>query len=215
MKVALILSGDVRCFRDCYPSLESNVLNYNDCDIYMHAYNDDSIDDAISLYKPKSLLIDEKKDQNHSISSSCFHNKPPEADPFSTFCMWSNIKKSFNLVKGHYDMILKTRYDVKYCEPLRVDRLDPLKLHIPRGGDWREGMFDMLSVSSPLRMKLYCDLVDRINEYSTIGVPCHSEIMLRYHLESNKVEVNRFDFTVLLRKKFDKPWIEDRVFTIT
>jgi len=33
-------------------------------------------------------------------------------------------------------------------------------------------------------------------------------------LSIHDLNVNRFDYTVLLRRKFDKPWTEDRVFTL-
>jgi hypothetical protein len=87
------------------------------------------------------------------------------------------------------------------------------KLNVPIGGDWRGGLFDMVAFSSYQNMKHYCSLVDHINEYVRAGVPCHSEILNLYH-NQRVVEINRFNYTVLLRRKFDKDYIEDRVFTL-
>jgi len=214
MKVAVILSGEVRNFDECYSSLESNILNYNDCNIFFHAYEEERVTEAVKLFNPKKTIID-LKDQNVSkISDDCFYNKPPETDPTAVFAMWKNIKKSFDIIEGNYDFVLKTRYDVKYCSPLKLNEFDPKSLWIPQGGDWRDGMFDMLCFSSYENMKHYCYLYDSLNRYSSLGVPCHSEIMLRHHMSSFSSMVNRFDYTILLRRKFDKPWAEDRVFTL-
>lgn len=214
MKVALILSGDVRNFEECYPSLESNILNYNECDVFFHAYDDGKVAEAVKLLNPKKAIVDSKSSNQSEISSSCFYNKPPETDPVAVFAMWKNIKKSFNIVEKGYDVVLKTRFDVKYCSPLKIKEFDHKNVWIPEGGDWRGGTFDMMSFSSYDNMKYYCSLFDRLNEYSSHGVPCHSEMMLRYHLSNHDLKMNRFDYTVLLRKKFDKPWTEDRVFTL-
>ncbi len=214
MKVAVILSGDIRNFDECYSSLESNVLRYNECDVFMHAYDEDRVSEALNVFKPKKFLVDAKSKNTSNISSSCFYNKPPEANPEAIFAMWKNIKKSFDLIDQNYDFVLKTRYDVKYCSPLEIKSFSNQSLFIPEGGDWRGGLFDMLCVSSYENMKVYCSLYDRLNQYSESGVPCHSEIMLRHHVNQSKILVNRFDYTVLLRRKFDKPWVEDKVFTI-
>lgn len=214
MRVAVILSGDIRNFDECYSSLESNILRYNECDIFMHAYDEGRISEALELFKPRKFLVDAKNKNVSDIHSACFHNKPPEANPESIFAMWNNVKKSFSLVDQNYDFVLKTRYDVKYCSPLEIKRLNSRSLWIPEGGDWRGGLFDMLCVSSYENMKMYCSLYDKLNEYSASGVPCHSETMLRHHVNKSEIQVNRFDYTVLLRRTFDKPWVEDKVFTI-
>lgn len=214
MKSALILSGDLRNFRDCFSSLESNVLNYNQIDVYMHCYDCDEVNEAESLYRPKKMVVDKRDDNICQISKSCFENKAPETDPHSMFCMWKNVKKSFDLMEERYDVVLKTRYDVKYCSPLKLNEFDTHFLWVPEGGDWRGGLFDMMSFSSHDNMRGYCSLIDSLNKYSEAGVPCHPEIMLKYHVQNSKIALSRFDYTVLLRRKFDRPWIEDKVFTL-
>lgn len=214
MKVALVLSGDLRNFSECYPSLESNILRYNDCDVFLHMYESENNEKAIITFNPKKVIIDSKVDNLSDIVQSCFQNRPPETDPVAVFAMWKNIKKAFELVDESYDLILKTRFDIKYCSPLKLHEFDRDAVWIPEGGDWRGGLFDMMSFSSYENMRHYCSLHDRINEYSTNGVPCHSEIMLRYHMMKSNLSIQRFDFTVLLRRQFDKPWVEDRVFTL-
>jgi len=39
MKIALCLSGYLRTFRECYPSIVENIIQDNDCDIFIHTYD--------------------------------------------------------------------------------------------------------------------------------------------------------------------------------
>ncbi len=38
MKTAIILSGQLRNFEQCYPSLKAHILDHNECDIYLQTY---------------------------------------------------------------------------------------------------------------------------------------------------------------------------------
>jgi hypothetical protein len=61
-------------------------------------------------------------------------------------------------------------------------------------------------------MSNYCSMFKRIGAYCESGIPCHSEILNRHNTRDEVV--NRFEYTVLLRKQFDRGYIEDRVFTL-
>lgn len=39
LKIALCLSGYLRTFKDCYPSILENVIQDNDCDLFIHTYD--------------------------------------------------------------------------------------------------------------------------------------------------------------------------------
>jgi hypothetical protein len=213
MKIALIIGGDLRTFADCFPSLENNILNYNRCDVFLHLYNEPLAEDAVRLLRPTKYIIEDKTSVIHDIHAQCHINKPPETDPAGVFYQWRTVKMSFDLIgDGDYDMILKTRYDVKYTTPLRLENYDGTKLNVPIGGDWRGGLFDMLAWSSKKVMSRYCSLYERINEYVVGGVPCHSELLNLYN--NKDTEVSRCEYTVLLRREFDRGFVEDRVFTL-
>lgn len=214
MKTAVILSGDARTFRACYPSLKSNILDQNDCDIFLHLYNDADKDDVLNTYKPVAYMSEDKEAVTVEIDPVCNSNKPPEVTPISIFCQWRNIKKAFSLVDESYDCVLKARYDIKYTNPLDLSRFDMKQVHVPSGGDWRGGIFDMVAFSSHANMEKYCSLFEHINRYVKGGVPCHSEILNRHNLQVCGCTVSRFEYTVLLRRQFDRGIIEDRVFTL-
>jgi hypothetical protein len=212
MKIAILLSGEPRTFRECYPSLESNILSKNECDIFLHMYDDNDTSEVLRMYSPKKIIIENKNDIVLNISKLCHTNKPIETNVEGIFYQWRNINKVFNLICGDYDCVVKTRYDVKYTNPLYLKTFDMNMLNVPVGGDWRGGMFDMMAFGSKNIMSHYCSLYDFIEKYSIDGVQCHSEILNRHH--NVQISTNRFEYTVLLRRQFDKGYIEDRVFTL-
>ena len=213
MKTALIIGGDLRTFTECFPSLESNILNYNTCDVYLHLYDETGTAEAIKLLRPVRYLVEDKNQVVHQIHPQCQTNKPPETDPMGVFYQWRTVQKAFDLIKNvSYDMVIKTRYDVKYTNPLKANKYDPNLLNVPVGGDWRGGLFDMVAWGSHTIMAQYCSLYDRINGYVVEGVPCHSELLNLYNNKNNNI--HRCEYTVLLRRMFDREFVEDRVFTL-
>ena len=38
-KIAMCISGYLRTFKECYPSIEKNILDGNDIDIFIHTYD--------------------------------------------------------------------------------------------------------------------------------------------------------------------------------
>jgi len=212
VKTAVIIAGDARTFRDCYPSLNSCILSQNNCDLFIHLYEDENTEDVLKMYSPKRFVLEDRSSVSFSVPSVCEANKPPEVNAFGVMCQWRNIEIAFGLVNGEYDCVLKTRYDLKYTNPLHLENFSMDSLNVPLGGDWRGGLFDMVAFGSPAIMSNYCSLFGRIGGYCESGVPCHSEILNRCNNQS--VSVNRFEYTVLLRRDFDRGYIEDRVFTL-
>jgi hypothetical protein len=212
MKTAVIISGDSRTFGDCYPSLNACILSQNDCDLFLHLYKDENSDRVLETYSPKRFLIENKSSVSFPVPAACEANKPSEVNAFGVMCQWRNIEIAFGLIDGEYDCVLKTRYDVKYTNPLNLTNFNMGALNVPAGGDWRGGLFDMMAFSSSNVMSNYCSLFGRIGSYCESGIPCHSEILNRYN--NRDQAVHRFEYTVLLRRQFDRGYIEDRVFTL-
>lgn len=212
MKTAVIISGDSRTFRDCYPSLKACILSQNDCDLFLHLYEDENTEQVLKTYSPKRFVLEKRELVSFTVPAACEANKPPEVNAFGVMCQWRNIEVAFGLIDIEYDCVLKTRYDVKYTNPLDLKHFDMNMLNVPVGGDWRGGLFDMVAFGSPKIMSNYCSLFQRISLYCESGIPCHSEILNRHNNQGENV--NRFEYTVLLRRQFDRGYIEDRVFTL-
>lgn len=115
--------------------------------------------------------------------------------------MWRNIFKSVNLIAGTYDAVIRTRWDVIYPEPLRLDGAKFDTYWIPRGEDHRRGICDILAISSQSNMKYYASLHEKLVQYVDGGVIAHPEILLKHHLlfQSDRIStVTRFDYPLHL-----------------
>lgn len=205
MKVAVLLSGHIREGRDCYQSLFSNIISQFDTDVFIDTYENQDVE----LWNPKRFQIEP---ENVSLPTWVHRAKSFDhiPNPLSIAYMWRKIKRSFDLIDDSYDAVLKTRFDCKYTRPIEISNLD--KFNIPVKGDWVGGIHDMLCFSSMENMRHYCSLYDCMEQYINEGWPLHSELLLKRHLMGK--EINRWDYPILLRKKFDNPYPEDRIFTL-
>ena len=204
MKIAICISGESRFYNEGYLSLKKNILNHNDCDIYLQTYEGAYINDVINLYKPVNSIID-KPIKDFHITSFSQLNCYPETNIENMFWMFRNIKRSIELVGSGYDLIIRTRSDLIYQKPLILGRLDPQVVYIPKGGDWRGGIFDMFAISTADNMRYYANVFDRLNSYIESGVMAHPETLLNHHLlhgGHDFLKIMRFDFTIdLMRSK--------------
>lgn len=213
MKIAIYISGELRTFRNCFDSLKLNILDHNNCDVFMQLYKDDAVKEALKLYKPKKVVIIDRIHPLKNISNTCVQQKMPETSVESLYRQWNNIKKSFDLIDYKYDCVVKLRYDNKYTKPIIFSNFDMDFLNVPSGGDWRGGLFDMFAFGSYEIMKTYSNLIEKINLYCKQGIPLHSEILNKFN--NLNTPINRFEYPIILRKDFDNLGREeDRVFTL-
>ena len=178
--VALILSGQLRNFEECFPSLEEHILNHNDCHIYMHTYLDtdpEELQRAIELYKPHKLLL-ERAEKDFEVCQTC----GPEREPMHW--MWRNVQAAFRLIPPNYDCIVKARYDLSYTQPIIFADYDISVINIPEGANFLGGIGDLFAFSTPANMEYYCGMIDKIEQYvEEDGIECHPETLLKHHLK--------------------------------
>lgn len=213
MKTAICISGELRSYKNCFSSLEKNILQHNNCDIFMHLFEDEYTKNVLDLYNPKKVIITDRNDFSFFISKNCLANKPPETKLQSIYNQWDNIKKSFELIDNNYECVVKLRYDIKYKKPIILSDFDMNKLNVPKGGDFLGGLFDMFAFGSYDIMKVYCGLIDKINFLCDQGILCHPETLNKHNTKN--LSINRFDYPIYLRRDFDNlGHEEDRIFTI-
>lgn len=201
MKIALFLSGDLRCFDDCYESLYYNIIDKTKCDVFMQVNDSERLGDAIKLYKPKKVKIT-YDNENINFDTSKYSFKTPETNVLSVLYMWKHVKESFSLIGDEYDFYIKCRYDIKFNSPLNIQNINQNVINIPIRGDWRNGLMDMFSIGNFSNMKYYCDMFDYIDEYyEKYNICFHPETLLKFHLRNNIV--NRFDYPIVFRRKFN------------
>ncbi len=215
MKTAVLLSGHTREALSCWNALRQNIIEPTNADVYMHSYNSENTEDVIETIKPKRFILE---DDNSVVLDKEYNTQMPQylsyiTNPIISVYMFRKIKLCYDLLEEDYDVVIKSRFDCKYTEEFPISELNTDEYNIPNGGDFENGIFDMVCMSSQENMKYYCSIYDEIEKYLDEGVPIHSELLLKRHLESKII--NRFDYTTILRKVFDKPWVEDKIFTVT
>lgn len=213
MKIALFLSGDLRCFDECYESLYYNIIDKTKCDIYMQVNDSEKLADAIKLYKPKKIKIT-YSDDIIKFDTSKYQFKMPETNPLNVFYMWRGIKESFSLIDDTYDFYIKCRYDIKFENQLDIHTLNSDEINIPSGGDWRGGLMDMFSITNFINMKYYTSMFDHIDEYyEKYRIVFHPENLLKFHLRDSAIK--RFHYPIIFRRKYDgSSYYSDRLFTV-
>jgi hypothetical protein len=223
MKVALIMSGEIREGLETFPSLKKHIIDVVKPDIYLHTYNDDTFIPYINnlthknlKYKPKVIFqaITSLKDDEFEGLERMFLDElkgkrvsgQPCVSGDGAFYMWRNWSKLFDMFKSElvdknqYDIIIRTRPDCAFSEDLNLSDLDLKTMNIPTGGDWCGGCHDMFCVANRLDMEYYCKLYKELKSYiSDSDFGWHAETILKKHLRKRFDTINRFVFPVSLR----------------
>lgn len=122
MKVALLISGYLRTFKDNLPSIKDNIVKTfnNNVDIYIHVTKDEQKKDKylnpsilyenINLLQenlnPICLIVEEDKNFHEDVNTSNLFSN------WSKFFKLNNIKKENEKTNGEYDLVIKYRPDL-------------------------------------------------------------------------------------------------------
>jgi hypothetical protein len=180
MRVAILLTGFLRTYKETYSLLESSILNKYFCDIYSITWSkqegNNSVDEKyFELYKKnlkKYKIIDSEE---YYKNKKVFEPLDRDNDVFKTnirakehgtywanrlIDQWKLVHECFNLIENpnEYDLILRLRYDLKLYN-ITLNQTD--NLVIPKdGGGWE--FTDHMAYGNPKIMKIYCDLYNNI-----------------------------------------------------
>ena len=135
MKIAIIISGLPRCYKEGYEELKKWFLDRYDCDIYIHTWYDtkttfktghnfslnkdykfteEDYQNILELYQPKNYTFQKPIpfDVNGIISKLGVKLNVSLSSFYS-------LQHSFNLIKEsgvEYDYIIRTRFDLKFTD---------------------------------------------------------------------------------------------------
>ena len=218
MRVAVCLSGQLRNFKGSYDSLYSNIIQPTNADLFVYAWNfetkedneitkrfseDGSLQEFLSLYRPIDYTFDDCEEflLNKNFD---FPTKAPETIADRMMCMfYTNLKCYEKVDKNKYDIIFRCRTEITYERPVQQEELNKacVSLIVPNGLDGRNGYQDSFAFGSVENMGMYNSVYNNIETYSNDNIMIHPEYILRYHLEENKVPVERINFPMFLRGK--------------
>jgi hypothetical protein len=170
MKIALLLSGEVRDLSDNFTNLKSNLLDLYNIDLFLSVWSFDGIDDVIKKLNPLNFEV-----ENYEMYSTIFNDmvqsylSKSEINTKLNNClsMWykskrvNELKKNYESLMGvRYDVVIKSRPDLRFDEPAEIKIPKNNTVYIPKGWDWSGGINDLLSYSDSQTMDTYCSLYD-------------------------------------------------------
>jgi len=212
MKIALLLSGDIRNLKENYTNLKNNLLDLYDIDVFLSVWSDDGLTEINELVKP--LVFDAEKYTSdyenvwNSNISNLLHKGEKNTNLINCLSMWyktnrvNQLKNNYEKLMGfRYDVVLKSRPDLKIETP--VDMFIPKKntIYIPKGWDWSGGINDLMAYSDSKTMDVYSDLY---NSYYHIlnqsERKLNAELILKNYLKFfTNLSVERPQIDVTLR----------------
>jgi len=222
MKIALCLSGQSRIISLALDSLQSDLIEPNQCDVFIHTWynkNKERIenDHDSELYsndytillqqlKPKSILIEEQIDftNYYKIPDWCCNCTAQK-----TQSMFYSIKQSNELKKQYeiknnfqYDYVIRCRLDCWFRSSLNVSVFDKNHIHASNKVHG-SGLNDFFAIGNSKNMDKYSSVFDNLEYLSSI-CQFNSELLLAENLKLNNVPVitydaNRFLFPCVIR----------------
>lgn len=196
MKIALLLSGEIRNSIHLYKHLKENLLDLYDIDIFMSIWKDDGINEVVQMFKPVSIDI-EDYDMGYnklwkSIVSPYEHKLEQNANLLSCMSMWYKtfkvnlLRLQYEQLMGvKYDLVIKSRPDLKLEEPVILHIPKENTMYIPKGWDWSGGVNDLCAYGNSDMINKYCNLYHFYEDLvKSIDKKINPEIILEYYLKT-------------------------------
>lgn len=210
MKVCLLLSGQLRNAKEMFPHFKKNLLDIYDVDVYISTWQSEYIQEVIDLYNPVSIDIEkyeagfEDKWIEETKNGNSFEVKWIEevkntsqrieksSNLKSCLSMWyktmrvNRIKNDYQKLMGiQYDVVIKTRPDIRFDEPVNISKIIPNTLYIPLGWDWFNGINDLMAWGDTDVMNSYCNLFYEFNNLITKSHNLSAETVLKEYIKNN------------------------------
>jgi hypothetical protein len=213
MKVALLLSGELRDGYLNYDLLHKNLLSKYDVDIFI-SYSYDSKDSDVPtanelhmFYNPKMIRYMEYSNHIYESIDKCLEYPSLPGVRIDNFVKMLNGLKDVNMLKCtweelngfKYDIVIRNRFDLQILDEINL-KLPYNSIYIPIGWDWHDGYNDLFAYGDSDSMSYYCSLYDNLITYLDMGVSIHPEYILKFHLNRGDFNIYRFPLKLKLRE---------------
>jgi hypothetical protein len=213
MKVALLLSGELRDGCLYYDLLHKNLLSKYDIDIFIsYSYENTEKNTAIDielekLYKPKMLRYLTYSNDLYERIDDCSKYECLSDVRIDNFVKMLSGIKEVNMLKQvweelnnfKYDVVIRNRFDLQILD--RIDlKMPNNSIYIPIGWDNMDGYNDLFAYGDSESMDYYCSLYDNLLNYLNIGVAIHPEYILKFHLNKGNSSIYRIPLKLKLRE---------------
>jgi len=186
MKIALIIYGHMRTYRECYPSLLNNLLGPLQPDVFIHTWDETEartrtwhnrqgdpepldVDALRDLYRPKAMLVEtqppvdpDRVTPNNKLS---YDGQRFMLESLQKACALRWQHEAANGVR--YSVVIKIRPDIKLLEPLRFEIPDNNVVLIASNlrPDGKRKACDILNVATSANMDMVCTVHDHFEEF--------------------------------------------------
>jgi hypothetical protein len=206
MRVALCLSGQARGIDKTWYKFVKNIIEPNNCDVFISFANDSSLD---NFYKVKIDFteLELTKDPSLEYLYSIARGPMPyirhiaemgeECTNLAVLRQYYFIKRANDLKSDYekrngfvYDWVIRSRADLYINEPLDdLSKLDNSCIFIPASNNGG-GLNDFFAFSSSKNMDIYCNRIEEVKKIEMPPFPFwnpHQE--LQYILNKNNIPV--------------------------
>jgi uridine kinase len=207
MKISLLISGYLRGLYENIDSIKENIIQNNDCDIYIHitsSYKDDkyinkelSLDFINEKLKPKLIIIN----GNFKFSKDNNTNNILNQN-YKFYLLNEERKKIMKIENITYNIVIKIRPDVHFFYKLEFENLDPYKIYIPidskidinklKNLDDKH-ICDIIAYGNSEVMDKYLNYYNYINELIEKYNSIINETLLYYYLYENNIQYDLVD----------------------
>jgi len=134
--------GNLVDYKSCAKTIIHNIINPNDCDVFIHSWSVDQEKDLVSIYKPKKYLFEQQEMFGFRLDSNeAIH--PTVGQAFRTTSRYVSIERGMNLKRQYeqeqgfkYKWILILRFDYLILKKLSLEGLDLESIYICYEPHW-------------------------------------------------------------------------------
>jgi uridine kinase len=210
MKIAILIAGYLRGFYENIDKIKNNIIQNNECDIYIHITQDDledkyhnnkiNIEKIQNELKPKILIISKNlKFNNDKIINNLLNQT------YKYYWLNEERNKIMNIENIKYDIVFKLRPDVHMIDYINLSITDNI-IYIPSDSKMElnklESMndryiCDIFAYGSSQLMNQYFNFYNNIhlliNTHGIVG-----EKLLYYYLNENNIQYKLIDINYIV-----------------
>lgn len=228
MRVALLLSGELRDSIESYKLLKENLLDIYNPDVFISTWenlvpikntrlktlppeNDTDYRELMRMYNPINFEVEDYSSGFEEIwnqkTQQNFHKLETNANLISIISMWyktmrvTQLKSNYESLMGFkYDIVIKSRPDLKLHEPIHLFPPYENTLYIPKGWDWSGGWNDLFAFGGSEVMDIYGNIFNGLVDVTNRMHRINPERFLRRYIQTQtNLELERPKISISLR----------------
>jgi len=209
MKIALCMSGGLRCYKDTYNHFKKFILNNLDCDLFFYGTENkegakQNFIDFTTLHSPKKCVINTIEYYNDliykkfDINNLQLQKGAPAHRLKNMIPMFYNIRQCYLLKEQYeketgitYDTVVRLRPDVFFIRNITTEEFEKASsgiLVIPDAWNFG-GITDLFAMSNSITMNTYSKIYESLQECFLNGV-FHAETITKYNLDKYNIKID-------------------------